>query len=996
MKKKLIIIFITLIALCITFVSIAASVKIEYNYNLSVETPSFSINNDSTLTTSTSNNSYTIDTSASYVDILTISSDTYTVLEKQLISSVSGLDSTTTKVFPNTIVYTKDSNTYTVTYHNEYVKSLEGLKTINYSKFYNNIFSYSKNTNNLSLRIIFIDSFKIDEEVTIKAPVSITILKNLTLSSNLNIINSYAGNYDITLFDSSINTDNSSKIIINRENANYKYDTNEVIELNNSISIDSAKNFILEYIPNYLNQDIYLPKTFLSSNINYDYYVLDSDNAEHSFSGSLTEVNDYITKNKLSVKVNVTKGNTSESVQKEVIVGNNAEALNLILTEELSSTNNQLNYDLLMLLQSLNITCDIKFSKGTNFDIVINNSVVTSDTTISYDKTNNYYKLADIKVCSIIIRRTSIDSSSFTLNLNGEDITIYLSGATKPEILDYIKSYIHAYIVTSDNIPYDILNIKDDILYIGTTSLSISTADLFTDFKLSIIDTSGNAFTSYTKPTDSTILVDSSAIFTTLSLNYYDGEELLFSTPIKKSLNSNSGDDTGFESNNPFDSIFSSSTNWLTNNTFEMPSNSNYSGIYAKINITKINGVAYDTTYTQSISVRGTTYNAYTHKMIRVTGAGTTASNDSSYTKNINFAIDYDYVPNFDSIIQVECLLYNNDAGGEITATHIYTFTIPGILKCGNNTDGQTTTPFVFTSSTLYSDVLLYFKTNSNTGYFVDIDSNTSYILANAKYASEISISGESESIDTNGIEYFTYTTSITIEDYTITDLTAFTYLEDSSLVNLKLDNDNITSSILGTNLYNIRLNNLSLKDNDLSGISSFKGLFFRTITEINLNSSKLTTISGIDSLVNLVSLYIESNNIKNFEPIKNLDYLTDVYLYNNTIDENNYYGTDGLVSEVVYFWVLKTNSTTIHKGLEDTNNYTLNESNDYNSMLLYLNAISIPTKLSSYEYEDLVTNLNANDIYIEADLRSSGSIIAKYSLDSITLYREFYVEVIS
>lgn len=995
MKKKFIIVFIILIALCITFVSIAASVKIEYNYNLSVETPSFSINDDGTLSPSTNNN-FTIDTSASYVDILTISSDTY-IVEKKLISSISGLDSTTTKVFPNTIVYKKDSNSYTVTYHNEYVKSLDELKTINYSKFYNNIFSYSKNTNNLSLRIIFIASFEINEEVTIQAPVSITILKDLTLSSNLNIINSYAGNYDITLDDSSINTDNSSKIIINSENANYKYDSNKIIELNDSISIDLAKNFILEYIPNYLNQDIYLPKTFLSSNISYDYYVIDSNNTEHSFSGSLTEVNDYITNNKLTIKVNVIKGNTSESIQKEVIVGNNAKSLNLILTKELSETNNLHNYDLLMLLQSLNITCDIKFTKGTNFDIVINNSVVESDTTITFDETNNYYKLSDTKVSSIIIRRTSIDASSFSLNINGEDITIYLSGATKPEILDYIKSYIHAYIVTSDNIPYDILNIKDDALYIGSTALSISTSDLFTDFKFSIVDTSGNKFTSYTTPTSSTILVDSSASFTTLSLNYYDGDELLFSTPIKKSLNSNSGDDTGFESNNPFDSIFSSSTNWLTNNTFEMPSNSSYSGIYAKINITKINGVAYDTTHTESISVRGSTYNAYTHKMITITGAGTAASNDSSYTKNINFVIDYAYVPNFDSIIQVECLLYNNDAGGEITATHIYTFTIPGILKCGNNTESSTTTPFVFTSSTLYSDLVSYFKTNNNTGYYVDIDSNTSYILSNAKYANEIEISGESESIDTNGIEYFTYTKTLTIQNYTITDLTAFTYLEDSSLVNLNLDNDNIKSAILDHNLYYIRLNTLSLKNNDLSGILSFKGLFFRTITEINLNNSKLTTISGIDSLVNLICLRIESNNIKNFESIKNLEYLTDVYLYNNILDDNskNYYGTNGLVSEVVYFWVLKTNSTTVHKGLEDTNNYILNESNDYNSMLLYLNAISIPTIISSYEYEDLVTNLNANDIYIEADLRSSGSIIVKYSLDSVTLYREFYVEVI-
>ncbi len=1002
MKKKIIVILSVLFALCITFFSIAASVKIEYNYNLSVTTPSFTIT-DGTLNVSLSNTNsgYEIDTSSTYVDVLTLEDDFYSVSKKQLIGSLTNLDSTKTKIYPNSIKYIKGSNSFSVTYHNEYVQSEEELKIINYSKYYNNIFSYSKNTNNLALRIIFTHEFTIDEEITIKAPVSISILKDLTLESNLNIINSYAGNYDITLEDSSsITSSNLSKIIINSENSNYKYDSNSIITLNSTISIDSAKSFINDYIPSYLVNSIYLPKTFLSSDITYTYYVLDSNNDTHAFNGVLEEVDTCIENNKLTLQVNVTKGTTTDSVTKEVIVGNSTDALNLIVEKELTSTKKQNNYDLLALFRSLNLTFDIKFKQGTNFDIVINNSIICDVTSITYDSNNNYYKLADKEVTSLIIRRTSIDTSRFTLTINDNDITIYLKSASKEEILDYVKAYIHAYIVTSDKVPYNILNIKDNTLYIGTTSLSITTTDIIKDFKFKILDSDGNEFESFTTDsTNGTILVDQTKTFTELSLNYYDGTELLFSIPIKKSLNSNSGEDTGFESNNPFDSIFSSSTNWLTDNTFEMPTNSSYSGIYAKITITKINGEVYDTTHTDSISVRGKTYASYTHKMISIKGSSTTASKDTSYSKSINFKIDYDYIPNFDSIVQVECELFNNEAeGGEVTATHIYTFTIPGILKCGTNTDTQTTTPAVFTSNTLYTDVLNYFKTNKNTSYYIDIDSTTSYILANAKYAENIEVSGNNETIDTNGIEYFTHTTSITINNYEITDLTAFAYLLDSSLTNLNLDNNNITSNILSNNLYNIRLTSLSLQCNDLSSLNSFKGLFFRTITLLNLNESKLTTISGIDSLVNLTTLKIESNNIKNFEPIKNLEYLKDVYLYNNTVDNDtpNYYGTEGKTSEVVYFWVLKTSGTTIHKGSLDTNNYELNSSSDYNQVLYYLNAICIPTKLSSAEYTNLVTNLNTNDIYIEADLRTSGSIIVKYTLDSTTLYREFYVEVIS
>ena len=1020
MKKK---IFVTifsifLIATC-AFIVYAASVKIEYNYDLKVETPSFSIK-DGTIDVSISNQvdtSYTIDKDNSYVDILEKTDSSYKVTTKQKISDVTSLDSSKTKIFANSLTYKKDSETFTVLYHNEYVSNINELKTINYSKYYNNIFDYSKNTNNLALRIIFISSFEINEEITIKAPVSLSILNNLTLSKNLNIINSYAGNYDITL-DSNITltSSNSSKIVVSRKKAKYKYDSKNIIELNSSISLDSAIEFISSYIPSYLISSIYLPKSFLSSSITYDYYVVDqskvSTDSENEtstvdetdtstdieFSGILDDVSSYIKDNILKVKVKVTSGETIKYIEKDIICGNSIDSLKLILETELSESIKPNDFDFMYLIKSLGYTSSLTFESGDGFDVIINNKIVDKDTTITYDNTNKYYiDSNNTKITSIIFRRTSITSTNFTLNINSKDITINLKGASKDEVVEYIKQNIHAYIVTSENLAYDVLNIKDNKVYLGTTDLGISSLNLFTNINYKIVDSTDNEINYYTSDTtNNTITVDSNKEFTNLTLKYYDSDTYLFSVVIKRSLSSNSGEDTGFESNNPFDAIFNSQTNWLENNTFTMPDNSTYSTFYAKINITKINGHTYDTNLLSDISVRGTTYSARTHNMISISQSGNQASNDSSYTKNINFNIDYNYIPNFDSQIQVECLLYNNDAS-EVTSTQIYTFTIPGILKCGTNDSTNYYTPCVFSSTYFYNDIITYFKDNSYSNYYIDINSSTSYILASAKNVNEIVVdSGNSKEISVNGIEYFTNTISITINNYKITDLRAFTYLLDSSLTTLNLDSNNITSSILDTNLYYLRLNSLSLKGNDLSSVTSLQGLFFRTITEINLNNSKLTTIRGIDSLVNLKKLYIESNNIDEFESLKNLDYLTDVYLTNNTVENNtnDWYGTSGLVSEVVYYWLTVTYSTVIHMGELDTNNYTISSDANHNSILLYLNAISIPTKMKEVEYNDLITNLETNDI-VKVSF-SNSRLIVSYTSENETLYREFYIEVTS
>ncbi len=999
MKKKLFIVIFSLILIVTAVIVYGATVKIEYNYNVKVETPSFAIS-DGKISVSMTNQDtqYTIDKDNSYVDILEKTDFTFIISKKQKISDITNLDSSKSyKIFANTITYTKSSDTYVVQYHNEYVSNKEELKEINYSNYYNNIFDYSKNTNNLALRIVFVKSFTLDEEITIKAPVSITILNNLTLSNNLNIINSYAGNYDITLDgDTKINSNNSSKIIIQSEKANYKYASNNIIELNENISIDSAKDFIHEYIPSYLVTNIYLPKSFLSSSITFDYYVIDQTSDEDiKFNGIFENVSNYVKDNILKVKVKVTSENEVEYVTKNIICGNSIDSLKLILEEELGSTYKPNDFDFLYLIQSLDVKTDLTFIKNDGFDVIINNTVVESSTTLTYDSNNKYYiDSATNKITSIVFRRKSIATTSFTLNINSTNIIINLKSASKDEIVEYIKQNIHAYIVTSENLAYNVLNIKNNKVYLGTTDLDITSTGLFTNITYKIVSTDGTEITYYKSDNaKGTITVDSTKEFTNLLLNYYDDDTLLFSVPIKRSLSSNSGDDIGFESNNPFDSLFNSETNWLTNNSFVMPESSTYSAFYAKINIVKINGVAYDTSIISNISVRGDTYQSKTHNMISISQSGNAASSNSDYTKQINFTVDYDYIPNFDSQIQVECLLYNNDAK-EVTATQIYTFTVPGILKWGTNDNTSYHTPCVFSSSDFYNDILNYFKDNSYSSYYIDIDQSKSYILSAAKNASSIVVSGTNKEISVDGIEYFTYTNNISISNYKITSLTAFTYLSDDSLTSLTLDSNNITLDIIGTNLYNLRLSSLSLKDNDLSNLTSFKGMFFRTIKEINLNSCKLKTIEGMDNLVNLNILHIESNNIDQFEVLKNLDYLTDVYLSDNTIEDNtyNYYGTDGIVNEVVYYWLRVTYGTVIHKGEKDTNNYIISSDRNHNSILLYLNAVCVPTKMKEVEYNDLITNLKANNIMKVTCINNR--LVVSYTSNDETLYREFYIEV--
>ncbi len=110
------------------------------------------------------------------------------------------------------------------------------------------------------------------------------------------------------------------------------------------------------------------------------------------------------------------------------------------------------------------------------------------------------------------------------------------------------------------------------------------------------------------------------------------------------------------------------------------------------------------------------------------------------------------------------------------------------------------------------------------------------------------------------------------------------------------------------------------------------------------------------------------------------------------TDNTNNYYGTSGLVNEVVYYWMTVTYNTVIHKGEENNDNYTISNDSNHNSILLYLNAVCIPTKMNNDEYNDLITNLKTNDI-IEVSY-TNNRLIVSYTSNDETLYREFYIEV--
>lgn len=1002
MKKK-IIILLSLIGLFLVggFIVLAATVKIEYKYNSSLDAPTFDyilsgsnlsiVKNDNVSNTSTIDLVLPNDITISE-DEVSVSSSKYNVYTNLAINKTYTLSAipSNVSIFANNIVYSDDTKTI---YQNEYIFSFKTLDMANYSKYYNNLFDYFENKDKeYSQRFIFIDDVTIDTEYSITRPISLDILKNveLTLKANLNILNTHAGNYYLNN-SGNIISQNDTKINLKTSKASYLINSNIEAYINSDekASVLDAQNFILNYIPNYLVKDIYLPKSYMSSFITFSYEIGKGENEKEGFTGSVSDRT-----GKYTMYITILDGEEEISLTKDVILGNSDECLLMVLNNELNDSNLFKDYDLLNLINSLNIKGDLSLELD-NAYFVYNSINSNKKINLKYDGENKLFKLDEISINSLVIRRRLSSSNIFKITIGNLSQTIYLSDITNEEKISYLKDYLHTYVVTKNNSPYDIIYVNENKTYLGTTLLFEGL--LFDDLNYQILDSANNGYKGITFNSEkgSITFNNPEDDFDTLYLTYFDGDEELFKVDIKRSLNGSSGENSDFESNNPFDILFTDETNWLETNTFEMPAN--YSEFYANISIISINGVSYNyDVYTEDMTVRGTSYEVKTHNMISITKDNVLGT--TNYAKKINIVIDHNYIPSTNSIVSIRCELYNNGDGAKtVTAIHNYTLTIPGILKCGEDINSTSNySPFIFSDSKFYDEIITYLKNQKLNDYYQEAN-GTNYILANFKYLEKFNLGiASSDERDISGIEMLTNATSIILDNINLKDLSPFMYFTSDSLKTLSLINCSLTAAKLKNEakesyLYSLELENLDLSNNDLSLIDSFSHMFFRTIENLNLNNTMLTTVIGIDDVISVKILDIRNNKIDNFESLKYLKNLKNVYLDGNT-NTSDYYGTKGLINQCVYYWMFKTNKTNIY--LTDSSLYTIDTKLE--PLILALNAFVIPTKIGSSEKEYLkekFKGFSTSSINFEIINFESGKLIIKASDDSLAAYREFYYE---
>lgn len=994
MKKKKIILLIICISIFLTiggFMVYAANVKIEYNYNLTVDAPRISSKCEgNSLEISYASDIDTVST----IDVVlpistkinnlepTYTSNYYNVYTNIGISSSYTLTSIPDNyyIYANNISYSNKTN---VEYQNEYIDSYDSLKLANYSSYYNNLFDYLSNKNKLyKARFIMIDDITVEDDYIITRPISLDILANcnLNLNGNLTINNFNSGNYYLNN-GGAINSSNSN-IILKHEKNNYEIKDNikAYVITDEALSIDDAKNFILNYIPSYITNEIYLPKYYMSSKISFKYEI-GSDDIKEEFNGI---VNSY-----LNTRLYITINNGEEEyiVSKNVILGDSDEALLNILKQELSSDNLFKDYDLLKLLNSLGIKRNMEITLGDNAYIVYNEINSLSSISLTY---NDGYYYENKRVNGLTIRRGLSSSNNFDLTIGSFTSSIYLSDISLEEKVSYLKEYFHTYVVTKNNLPYDIIYQSDNKTYLGTNI--IYDGLLFDNLNYKIIDVNDNEFTDYEVNEGAITFNQPDNEFDKLYLVYFNDNEELFRIDIRRSLNGSSGESSDFESNNPFDVLFTDDTNWLKTNTFIMPAS--YSDFYANISVISINGEAYNyDNYEGQTTVRGVTYsNIKLHNMIYISKSKTYGT--SSYAKEIKINIDPNYIPNTNSVVAIRCELYNPGAR-EVTAVHNYTLTIPGILKCGGEAS-EGYFPNIFVDNTFYDEIITYLKNNNEADYYKDVDDKC-YLLANIRYLTSFDLGIKSDTeIDISGIEALTNANRIVLDNINIKSLSPFKYYSSDTLEALSLKNCHLEASKLygeSSYLYSLSLLSLDLSDNDLSALISFKHMFFRTIETLNLDNTKLKTISGISDIINLKELYLRKNSIENFEDLKYLKNISSVYLEDNA-SSSIYYGNKGLANLCVYYWVLKTYKTNIY--ITDDTIFSSSNYEAIEDMILALNAFVMPTKISSGEYgriSEIIKGYNVDGITFSIEAFTGGKILIKALSEDRTCYREFYYE---
>lgn len=909
-------------------------------------------------------------------------------------------------------------NGETVEYRNAYVSSTQDLKLLNTQENYNNPFEFIGNAlskNTVAYAVCLIDDITLDESLTLNFPCSLdTLDRTLTLQHDLTIRHSYAGRFYLAGLKPVAISDGVTFTVIAPKGY---YDVSETLGLNEQNFIgtfdyatygdeilNDALNFAKTFIPERVCKSLLLPMQYQSFGVNLYYEFADT---KIPFYGEISEkgaLQRKETTERYIITITAERGGKKRVATADFrVIGTGDSAFSEVLGEVLSERIYAESEDTELLSVLVGLCAAGDFSQAFTLQISDHSALPENDENavkfmiggtasqtvqFIYDAANGYLTADSVKVESLFLRRGALpvaENITLTLTVNSvsTEKNFSVRQAIVEEALYYLRDSSPAFIT---NQPYSVLNLRADGLYLGNTKITSSKLNL-TALRYSLVtsdgttDTTVDAAAYFTLGDDGltlSLLTDQTEIPKNLYLKYecaFSGENAprILKQRVVQAIPGSGGENTGFESNNPFDALFlSSEVNWLEGGTFEVPPTS--SSYFADIEI---------------LSVGGETYNAAKHKLCYLDYSGNEfAHAGNTYYKTIEFTTDRNYVPDSNTPVKVRCTYLESETES-VVLTQDYTFTIHGIFKCGDNSelvgDKSGYTPYVFEDQTFYQMTISLL----DAVYVSELSDGARLILSDSKYFqgtldySKLSSLAPAEGVRLDGIERLANSPSINFHGVKIADLSAFAAYEGSALKTLNLSDCALTDGILyGLDAENSWIYGLHLMNADLSAnsVSRTDKLLARTVASLDLSSQKngcLSEIGGLNNLMELTNLTLSDNAIYRFETLKNLKKLRILKIDGNRLNDPMY-GTDGALNVPVYVWMIKTNAVGIYAQKDSDVALKISDGNankfseggciDTKSAAgcVALNAFAMPTKLYSQnaktKLEADITGLNVSD----------------------------------
>lgn len=1032
MKKKTLITillsFIGVLLLSFSIVTIYAySASLTYNYDVKANVIDLTYTNNLVVTSNNSDITITkFDVMIESSDETPITSKTYTnrknnifVYEELDASSGHSLSSNSTikRVIPRQI----KKNDTLIDFDNRYVGNEEELREQTFNKFFNAMFIHLSIENKYTNTIYAIDDIVVSKDILINNPVSFD-MNGYSLTINeavrFEIKHQFRGSFYLDV-DTLINGEN---FYLTCTNANYEYDNtvfenSHIILKNDEFDRESdLVDHLASLVPERVYGDIILPTYYEPYDMNIKYEISYNDGTYEDFNMIFSRI-----ETNQNAKLKITCGSVSREVPVIVYGTNKASFVNALtneITTHYSSSNNNLN-----LYAVINYVYSQGFSGFTSFNLRLNSKEIEmfSDLRLNGESTNNItITFSNGKMYSESVEITSLEFNkgfvniydTVELNIEGTIIELDVLKATLEETVIYLQSKLSTF--TTDLV-YPLIYIKDEGIYLGEEKISNTKLGLDSirydvidgETSLSVLEEFFDVNKDLSSNDISLTAKSVKNILENVYLAYYQDEVELFRLRIQNASPDSDSEDVTFTSNNPFDGIFENTDiNWLEGTSFNIIDNSTFASHFASITIEAINGRPYSDSVISTYSVYGTEYNVNLSKIITIIPKvdEMITVNGIGYYKEYTLVSNIDYVPLNDTIITFKCVAMDSTTN-IASVTQEYDVIVPGIYKCLDEASSEANaSPCVFGSRAFYSmtiELLQDTYLNKNL-YTISLTNGKTYILSYAStrtgtFDYSTCKNKATSPFSVKGIEFFTDLTKINLSSYAINDISSFEYYDTTNLTELDLHNCSLTDSVLFNGAGEGYLRGLYLNKLDLSynSITNLKNLFFRGITELNIsNQTNLSDIEGLSSLHNLITLDASNNKIYRFEPLKEINTLETIYLYNNRM--GTFYGSTGLINIPVYVWMIKTNNVKIYclnnsayLSLSDTELFSPINNNkiSYEAVegSVSLNAFALPKVYgSSNEINAIVSDINSLSSF--TFIETSGSTMV--TSENIKFYR--------